>query len=317
MRASVAETGWIGGRRFDGFFFFGSSLLAGAAGLAVLAWPVLLLPLWAAWLLLLDGPHLLATFGRTYLDARERKERARLLVGSLLFFVPGLVAWGLLRLTGERAALDLFLGFATLWSFHHAVRQNYGLLSLSRASRGPRPWSGSSTPGSCMSRCGPRSGCSSWATRATACRRASTTSGCLQFLLGGMAIPSPSGSNPVRPHDERMKQMVEYNLVEVGYPNALPMLKSKINGYRRYSDGIYIGVSSDPELRWLQHAGNGWEKMAVIYKAFTPEIAREAEQELIAYARSCNFLSDVENGTDGGEGIRDQVRYNFLYILIR
>jgi hypothetical protein len=130
MRASVTETGWIGGRRFDGFFFFGSSLLAGAAGLAVLAWPVLLLPLWAAWLLLLDGPHLLATFGRTYLDARERKERARLLVGSLLFFMPGLVAWGLLRLTGERAAFDLFLGFATLWSFHHAVRQNYGLLSL-------------------------------------------------------------------------------------------------------------------------------------------------------------------------------------------
>ncbi|HEX8441985.1 hypothetical protein [Archangium sp.] len=130
MPASVRETGWIGGRRFDGFFFFGSSLIAGALGLATLAWPVLLLPLWAAWLLLLDGPHLLATFGRTYLDTRERKEQARLLVGSLLLFVPGLVAWGVLRLTGERAAFDLFLGFATLWSFHHAVRQNYGLLSL-------------------------------------------------------------------------------------------------------------------------------------------------------------------------------------------
>jgi hypothetical protein len=130
MPASVREPGWIGGRRFDGFFFFGSSVVAGALGLAALAWPVLLLPLWAAWLLLLDGPHLLATFGRTYLDTRERKERARLLAGSLLFFVPGFAAWGVLRLTGERAAFDLFLGFATLWSFHHAVRQNYGLLSL-------------------------------------------------------------------------------------------------------------------------------------------------------------------------------------------
>ncbi|HEX8822777.1 MAG TPA: hypothetical protein VF794_22820 [Archangium sp.] len=130
MPASVREAGWIGGRRFDGFFFFGGSLVAGAMGLAALAWPVLLLPLWAAWLLLLDGPHLLATFGRTYLDTRERRERARLLAGSLLFFVPGLAAWGMLRLTGERAAFDLFLVLATLWSFHHAVRQNYGLLSL-------------------------------------------------------------------------------------------------------------------------------------------------------------------------------------------
>jgi hypothetical protein len=130
MPASVTGSGWIGGRRFDGFFFFGSSLIAGAVGLAVLAWPALLLPLWAAWLLFLDGPHVLATLGRTYLDARERKKRARLLVGSLLFFVPGLAAWAMLRLTGERAVLDLFLGFATLWSFHHAVRQNYGLLAL-------------------------------------------------------------------------------------------------------------------------------------------------------------------------------------------
>lgn len=142
MPASVTGTGWIGGRRFDGFFFFGSSVVAGAAGLAVLAWPVLLLPLWAAWLLLLDGPHLMATFGRTYLDVRERKARPRLLVGSLLWFVPGLAAWGVLRLTGERAVFDLFLGFATLWSFHHAVRQNYGLLSLyesfARASRTER-----------------------------------------------------------------------------------------------------------------------------------------------------------------------------------
>jgi len=111
--------------------------------------------------------------------------------------------------------------------------------------------------------------------------------------------------------------MVEYNLVKVGYPAALEPLKQKINGYRRYSDGIYIGATSAPELRWAQHVPNGWTKMAVIYEAFNAEIARAAESELIRYARSCNFLSEVENGTDGGEGISNRARSNFLYILVR
>lgn len=111
--------------------------------------------------------------------------------------------------------------------------------------------------------------------------------------------------------------MVEYNLVDVGYPAALEPLKKKINGYRRYSSGIYIGVTSAPELRWARHLPKGWTKMAVIYKAFSADIARDAECELIDYARNCNFLSEVENGTDGGEGISETAEFNFVYILVR
>ena len=126
-----AEAGrWIGGPRFDACFFFGSGVVALVAGLLMLAAPVTVLPLWFAWIWLVEGPHLCATWQRTYADAGYRRERGRLLATSLLWFVPGplllLASWML----GRPELFQLFLGAVALWAFHHAVRQHHGILSI-------------------------------------------------------------------------------------------------------------------------------------------------------------------------------------------
>ena len=48
-----------------------------------------LVPMVAAWAILIDAPHVFGTFSRTYFDRTERQNRKRLLWGSLLFFAVG------------------------------------------------------------------------------------------------------------------------------------------------------------------------------------------------------------------------------------
>ncbi|WP_170319955.1 hypothetical protein [Polyangium spumosum] len=124
------KAGFIGGPRFDLVFFFGSALVAALVGAFALAVPAAIVPLFVAFLLLVDGPHLVATWARTYLDPGFRARRRGLLLVSLAWLLPGLGAFALSRVTGERAPMDLFLLVAALWSFHHAVRQSYGVLAI-------------------------------------------------------------------------------------------------------------------------------------------------------------------------------------------
>lgn len=123
-------TRWIGGPLFDACFFFGSGVVALAAGLLMLAAPSTVLPLWFAWIWLVEGPHLCATWQRTYLDADFRRERGRLLWTSLAWLLPGPILLGATWISGRPEPFLLFLGFVALWSFHHAVRQHHGILSV-------------------------------------------------------------------------------------------------------------------------------------------------------------------------------------------
>ena len=60
---------------------------------------------------------------------------------------------------------------------------------------------------------------------------------------------------------------------------------------------------------------DGWQKMVVVYEAFSPEIAQDMEQALISHARESNFLTRVVNTNPGGEGLRTARRSNYLYFL--
>jgi len=82
-----------------------------------------LVPMVAAWAILIDAPHVFGTFSRTYFDRAERKNRGRLLWGSLLFFVVGPV----MVLAG--AGLVFFF-MAALWAYYHLVKQHYGFMVL-------------------------------------------------------------------------------------------------------------------------------------------------------------------------------------------
>jgi hypothetical protein len=82
-----------------------------------------LVPMVALWAILIDAPHVFGTFSRTYFDRTERRNRGRLLWGSLLFFAVG----PLMVLAG--AGL-IFFFVAALWAYYHLVKQHYGFMVL-------------------------------------------------------------------------------------------------------------------------------------------------------------------------------------------
>jgi hypothetical protein len=82
-----------------------------------------LVPMVALWAILIDAPHVFGTFSRTYFDRTERRNRSRLLWGSLAFFAIG----PLMVLAG--AGLVFFF-LAALWAYYHLVKQHYGFMVL-------------------------------------------------------------------------------------------------------------------------------------------------------------------------------------------
>lgn len=98
---------------------------------------------------------------------------------------------------------------------------------------------------------------------------------------------------------------------------ALPRLKNMLNGYMSQWEEVYLGATSNPDLRRDQHLNGGWRKMVLLYEAFSPEIARGMERELIAHLHAANFRTRVGNANAGGEGLSDEQRSNFLYLLCR
>ena len=88
-----------------------------------------LLPMIAAWAILIDAPHVFGTFSRTYFDRSEWQSRKRLLLGSLLFFVIGPVA----VILGVGL---VFFFIAALWAYYHLVKQHYGFMVLYKKKNG-------------------------------------------------------------------------------------------------------------------------------------------------------------------------------------
>ena len=82
-----------------------------------------LVPMVALWAILIDAPHVFGTFSRTYFDRTERRNRSRLLWGSLLFFAVG-------PLMVVAGAGLVFFFLAALWAYYHLVKQHYGFMVL-------------------------------------------------------------------------------------------------------------------------------------------------------------------------------------------
>lgn len=127
---STPRLEWIANRRFDLCFFFASGIFSLALGAVVLAAPSSLFPLWLAWLCCIEGPHVYATWQRTYFDTDVRRAQRPLLRHSLLWFLPAPMILAMSYLSAQPWLFELLLGFAALWSFHHLVRQHHGILAL-------------------------------------------------------------------------------------------------------------------------------------------------------------------------------------------
>jgi hypothetical protein len=122
-RASVISLRWIIGGREDLVWFIGSVVSSYALFGLYVSGVLPLVPMVAGWAILIDAPHVFATFSRTYFDRLERRARKRLLWGSLAFFVvgPAMVLAG--------AGLVFFF-IAALWAYYHLVKQHYGFMVL-------------------------------------------------------------------------------------------------------------------------------------------------------------------------------------------
>jgi hypothetical protein len=114
---------WLISAQDDLVWFIGSVLTSYALLILYVGGVLPLVPMVAAWAILIDAPHVFGTFSRTYFDRTERQNRARLLWGSLLFFVAGpVMVWF--------GAGLLFFFVAALWAYYHLVKQHYGFMVL-------------------------------------------------------------------------------------------------------------------------------------------------------------------------------------------
>lgn len=128
-RPSAISLRWIINGRDDLVWFIGSVLSSYALLLLYIKGLVPLVPMVALWAILIDAPHVFGTLSRTYFDRTERRNRARLLWGSLLFFAVGplMVYFG--------AGL-IFFFVAALWAYYHLVKQHYGFMVLYKKKNG-------------------------------------------------------------------------------------------------------------------------------------------------------------------------------------
>src|SRR5712691_10385419 len=86
-RSRAISLRWIISAREDLVWFIGSVASSYALLVLYTSGVLPLIPMVAAWAILIDAPHVFGTFSRTYFDRSEWKTRKRLLAGSLLLFV--------------------------------------------------------------------------------------------------------------------------------------------------------------------------------------------------------------------------------------
>src|SRR5882762_6933872 len=121
--ASVISLRWIISARDDLIWLIGSVLSSYALLVLYVSGILPLVPMVALWAILIDAPHVFGTFSRTYFDRTERRNRSRLLRGSLLFFAVGPI------MVFAGAGL-IFFFVAALWAYYHLVKQHYGFMVL-------------------------------------------------------------------------------------------------------------------------------------------------------------------------------------------
>src|SRR3989441_5088185 len=121
--ASVVSLRWIISARDDLVWLIGSVASSYLLLILYVKGILPLVPMVAVWAILIDAPHVFGTFSRTYFDRTERRNRSRLLWGSLLFFTIGPI----MVLAG--AGL-IFFFIAALWAYYHLVKQHYGFMVL-------------------------------------------------------------------------------------------------------------------------------------------------------------------------------------------
>ncbi len=118
-------TSWIISRRDDLLWFIGPAAISYLA-LALMAAGFPITPIYLTWFLFVDGPHVMGTVTRTYLDTRERKR----LGWFLWIIVPFCLIGPMMVWAGQSS---LFYLFAVCWQHYHIAKQHMGFMMLWKA----------------------------------------------------------------------------------------------------------------------------------------------------------------------------------------
>lgn len=114
---------WLISRKDDLIYLIGSSVVSYVFMALLFIFKVKPATVYWLYILFFDGPHIFGTFSRTYADPDEWKKRRNLLLGSLLWFLPG-------PLAVRFGKGDYFDVFAYMWAYYHLVKQHYGFSIL-------------------------------------------------------------------------------------------------------------------------------------------------------------------------------------------
>ncbi|HEX2909413.1 MAG TPA: hypothetical protein VH186_01300 [Chloroflexia bacterium] len=121
--AAKAKTRWLISRNDDLLYMLGSSAVSYFFMALLFIFKVNPAIIYWLWVVVFDAPHVAGTFTRTYADTQEWRSRRRLLLGSLLFFLPG-------PLAARLGQAQLFDTVATTWAYYHLIKQHYGFSVL-------------------------------------------------------------------------------------------------------------------------------------------------------------------------------------------
>jgi hypothetical protein len=129
----TAGANWIISRREDLVWFIGPAAI-GYLALALMAAGFPITPIYLTWFLAVDGPHVMGTVTRTYLDKQERRR-----LGWFLWIVVPFTLIGPLMVWAGQASL--FYLFAVCWQHYHIAKQHLGFMMLWKAKNKERdPW---------------------------------------------------------------------------------------------------------------------------------------------------------------------------------
>jgi predicted GIY-YIG superfamily endonuclease len=100
-------------------------------------------------------------------------------------------------------------------------------------------------------------------------------------------------------------------------------LTRALGQYARHYDYIKIGITCDPERRWIEHQNerkrfsDSWLKMVVIYETSSRKYVNEAERLLINHTKTANYNIEKWNDVGGGGGnYSEEADKYYLYLLL-
>lgn len=77
-----------------------------------------------------------------------------------------------------------------------------------------------------------------------------------------------------------------------------------------------VGLTTNPDARWLSHQEDGWDRMVVIYRTTSCDYAVSVEDDLILHGWSDHIDALSWNEVRGGGGAPWSASDYYIYILL-